>query len=167
MSYNPVLDLPKSQMYRDMTALGIYDLDNGTLVRCEMRACQYGFQLLRELLDRLEQDWWPLSCSQERLEEWEGLLGIPPRPEASPEARRKGVLALLALGEPNRTPAGAAELLAAVGIIGEVEEDIASRRLRVRVAALGEGYRDAGECIRRARELLPAHLTVELEEAAG
>ena len=100
MSYNPVLDLPKSQMYRDMTALGIYDLDNGTLVRCEMRACQYGFQLLRELLDRLEQDWWPLSCSQERLEEWEGLLGIPPRPEASPEARRKGVLALLALGEP-------------------------------------------------------------------
>ena len=27
MSRNPALDLPKSQMYRDMAALGFYDLE--------------------------------------------------------------------------------------------------------------------------------------------
>ena len=36
MSRNPALDLPKSQMYRDMAALGFYDLEGWTMVRNEI-----------------------------------------------------------------------------------------------------------------------------------
>ena len=110
MSRNPALDLPKSQMYRDMAALGFYDLEGWTMVRNEMRAYQYGFQTMLELNDRVREDWWPLTCSRERLEEWEGLLALPPRPQASLEARRKGALAFLALGTEGRGQPGAAAL---------------------------------------------------------
>ena len=115
MSRNPALDLPKSQMYRDMAALGFYDLEGWTMVRNEMRAYQYGFQTMLELNDRVREDWWPLTCSRERLEEWEGLLALPSRPQASLEARRKGVLAFLALGTEGRGQPGAAAIIASVG----------------------------------------------------
>ena len=161
MSYNPVLDLPKSQMYQVMTALGIYDLDGGTLVRYEMRAYLYGLQVLRELTDKIRMDWHPLTCEENRLMEWEGLLGIPPREGASVEERRQGVLRFWALGEKERTPEGAGGLLAAVGLWGEITEDFGARKVKVKVTGLGEGYASAGVCLERLRELLPAHLGME------
>ena len=167
MSRNPALDFPKSQMYRDMAALGFYDLEGWTMVRNEMRAYQYGFQTLLELNDRVREDWWPLTCSQERLEEWEGLLALPPRPQASLEARRKGALAFLALGTEGRGQPGAAALLAAVGLEGEVREDFPARRLTVRITGLGEGYQDPGPSKARLRGLVPAHLALVFEDARG
>ena len=166
MSYNPVLDLPKSQMYRDMTALGLYDLDGGTLVRCEMRAYQYGFQLLRELIDGIELDWRPGSCSVKRLAEWEGILGIPARQGASVEERRQGVLRLWSLGEKERTPAGVAGLLAAAGLTGEMTEDFGERKVVLRVTGVLDGYGSVGSCVERLRELLPAHLGLEVTQSA-
>lgn len=167
MSRNPALDLPKSQMYRDMAALGFYDLEGWTMVRNEMRAYQYGFQTMLELNDRVREDWWPLTCSQERLEEWEGLLTLPPRPQASLETRRKGVLAFLALGTEGRGQPGAAALLAAVGLEGEIREDFPARRLTVRITGLGEGYQDPGPSKARLRGLVPAHLALVFEDARG
>ena len=167
MSRNPALDLPKSQMYRDMAALGFYDLEGWTMVRNEMRAYQYGFQTMLELNDRVREDWWPLTCSQERLEEWEGLLTLPPRPQASLEARRKGVLAFLALGTEGRGQPGAVALLAAVGLEGEIREDFPARRLTVRITGLGEGYQDPGPSKARLRGLVPAHLALVFEDARG
>lgn len=167
MSRNPALDLPKSQMYRDMAALGFYDLEGWTMVRNEMRAYQYGFQTRLELNDRVREDWWPLTCSQERLEEWEGLLALPPRPQASLEARRKGALAFLALGTEGRGQPGAAALLAAVGLEGEIREDFPARRLTVRITGLGEGYQDPGPSKARLRGLVPAHLALVFEDARG
>lgn len=165
MSRNPTLDMPKSQMYRDMTALGFYDLDGWTMVCSEMRAYQYGFQTLLELIDRVGEDWWPLTCSLERLEEWEGILKIPTRSQASLEARRQGVLALLSLGGEDRTPAGAQRLLAAAGLEGTVTENCQARKVTVRITGLGEGYEDPGPCKARLRGLLPAHLLVEYVDA--
>ena len=150
MSRNPALDLPKSQMYRDMAALGFYDLEGWTMVRNEMRAYQYGFQTMLELNDRVREDWWPLTCSRERLEEWEGLLALPPRPQASLVARRKGALAFLALG-----------------LEGEIREDFPARRLTVRITGLGEGYQDPGPSKARLRGLVPAHLALVFEDARG
>ena len=167
MSRNPAIDLPKSQMYRDMAALGFYDLEGWTMVRNEMRAYQYGFQTMLELNDRVREDWWPLTCSQERLEEWEGLLTLPPRPQASLEARRKGVLAFLALGTEGRGQPGAAALLAAVGLEGEIREDFPARRLTVRITGLGEGYQDPGPSKARLRGLVPAHLALVFEDVRG
>ena len=108
MSYNPVLDLPKSQMYRDMTALGIYDLDNGKAISS--------------------------STSP--------MIPTAARSSAAPAGVR--------LGSPRASSASTP-----------------FRRASGEASGLGGIPRDAGECIRRARELLPAHLTVELEEAAG
>lgn len=165
MSYNPALDLPKSQMFRDMAALGFYDLEGWTMVRNEMRAYQYGFQTLLELIDRVREDWWPLTCSKERLEEWEGILKIPTRSQASLAARRQGVLALLSLGEGDRTPAGAQRLLAAAGLEGTVTENCQAQKVTVRITGLGEGYNDPEPCKARLRGLLPAHLLVEYVDA--
>jgi len=167
MSHNPILDLPKSQMYRDMTALGFYDLDSSTLVLCEMRAYQLGFQAMLELIDEITLDWWPPACAKERLEEWEGILGIPPRPGASLDQRRDGVLRFLSLGVGNQTPEGIKEALAAVGILGEIEEDFANRRVKVRVTGLMDGFASVTACMERARDLLPAHLALEVENAIG
>ena len=167
MSRNPALDLPKSQMYRDMAALGFYDLEGWTMVRNEMRAYQYGFQTMLELNDRVREDWWPLTCSQERLEEWEGLLALPPRPQASRDARRKGAQANLALGTEGRGQPGTAALLAAVGLEGEIREDFPARRLTVRITGLGEGYQDPGPSKARLRGLVPAHLALVFEDARG
>lgn len=163
MSYNPINDLPNSQMYREMTALGFYDLDSNTLVRGEMRAYQYGIQVFLELIDELSGSWWPLDCTAARLEQWEELLKLPPRPRATLEQRRRTVLALLRLGNDQRTPAGALELLEAAGILGTIQEDYENQRLVVTVERFGEEYDSIYQCMERARQLLPAHLEIEFE----
>jgi len=163
MSYNPIQDLPKSQMYRDMTALGFYNLDASTLVRGEMRSYQYAIQVFLGLIDEIRQSWWPLDCTQARLEEWEEILMLPPRPRATLEQRRQTVLALLRLGADQRTPAGAAQTLAAAGITGTIAEDFENQRLIVTVERFGEEYDSIYQCMERARQLLPAQMEVEFE----
>lgn len=163
MSYNPSQDLPNTQMYRDMDALGLYDLTSDSLVRGELRAYQYGIQVLLGLIDALRDDWWPMECGEERLEQWEELLRLPPRPRAALEQRRRTVLALLSLGENQRTPAGALELLEAAGIHGTIQEDYENQRLVVTVERFGEEYDSIYQCMERARQLLPAHLEIEFE----
>lgn len=163
MSYNPILDLPKSRMYRDMTALGFYNLDSSTLVRGEMRSYQYAIQAFLERIDQVALGWWPMDFGEERLARWEEILGLPPRPRAALDQRRRTVLALLSLGEGERTPGGVEAALAAAGITGTVREDYENRRLLVTVAAFGEEYDSIYQCMERARQLLPAHLEVEFE----
>ena len=94
-------------------------------------------------------------------------MALPPRPQASLEARRKGALAFLALGTEGRGQPGAAALLAAVGLEGEVREDFPARRLTVRITGLGEGYQDPGPSKARLRGLVPAHLALVFEDARG
>lgn len=163
MSYNPIQDLPKTQMYRDMTALGFYNLDGSTMVRGEMRSYQRGLQELSELIDGIRYGWWPLDCSQQRLEQWEAILRLPPRPRATPEQRRQAVLDLLALGPGQRTPGGAVTALAAAGITGTIREDFQNQRLVVTVERFGEEYDSIYQCMERARQLLPAQLEVVFE----
>lgn len=163
MSYNPTQDLPKSQMYRDMTALGFYNLDGSTLVRGEMRSYQYAIQVFQELIDGISGGWWPMDCTEARLAQWEEVLQLPPRPRATLEQRRQTVLQLLALGEGQRTPAGIEAALEAAGITGAVTEDFENRRLLVTVERFGEEYDSIYQCMERARQLLPAHLEVEFE----
>lgn len=163
MTYNPALVLPKSQMYQDMNALGFYDLDSNTLVRGEMLAYQYGIIAFMDLIDQISGSWWPLDCTEARLQEWEELLKLPPRPRATLAQRRQTVLALLSLGENQRTPAGALELLEAAGIHGAIREDYQNQRLVVTVERFGEEYDSIYQCMERARQLLPAHLEVEFE----
>lgn len=163
MSYNPILELPKSQMYRDMTALGFYQLDADTLVRGEMRAYLSGIIAFMDLIDEIAGSWWPLDCTEARLQEWEELLRLPPRPGATLEQRRKTALALLSLGENQRTPVGAPDLLEAAGIRGSILEDYQNQRLVVTVERFGEEYDSIYQCMERARQLLPAHLEVEFE----
>lgn len=163
MSYSPTTDLQKSQMYRDMTALGFYNLDSSTLVRGEMRSYQYAIQVLLVLIDEIRYSWWPLDCTQERLEEWEEILKLPPRPRATLDQRRQTVLELLRLGADHRTPAGGAEALAAAGIVGSIQEDFENQRLVVTVEQFGEEYDSIYQCMERARQLLPAQMEVEFE----
>ena len=163
MSYNPILDLPKSRMYRDMSALGFYNLDGATLVRGEMRSYQYAIQVYLELIDSIAGGWWPLDCTLERLSQWEEVLGLPLRPRATEEQRRQTVLDLLSLGEQLRGPGGVERLLLAAGIRGRVEEDYPHRRLLVTVEEFGEEYDSIYQCMDRARQLLPAHLEVVFE----
>jgi len=163
MSYNPIRDLPNSQMYRDMTALDFYNLDSATLVRGEMRSYQYAIQIFQGLIDEIRQSWWPLDCTEARLEEWEELLKLPPRPRATLEQRRQTVLDLLRLGPDQRTPARAAEVLAAAGITGTIAEDFENQRLIVTVERFGEEYDSIYQCMERVRQLLPAQMEVEFE----
>lgn len=163
MSYNPTTDLPKTQMYRDLDALGFYDMSSSSLIRGEMRAYQYGIQVLLELVDGIRYGWWPLDCAEERLEQWEELLKLPPRPRAGLEQRRRTVLALLGLGVDQRTPADALEILAAAGIYGTVREDYENQKLFVTVERFGEEYDSIYQCMERARRLLPAHLEIEFD----
>ena len=51
MREHPILALPKSQMYRDMAALGLYDLAGDTLVKYEMQAYMTGVGIVEEALD--------------------------------------------------------------------------------------------------------------------
>lgn len=163
MSYDPSVDLPKSQMYRDMTALGFYNLDSNNMIRGEMRSYQNGIQVLMELIDGIGGGWWPPDFAADRLAQWEELLRLPPRPRATLDQRRQTVLALLSLGDGQRTPAGALKLLAAAGIQGTIQEDFENQRLVVMVERFGEEYDSIYQCMDRARQLLPAHLEVEFE----
>ena len=140
MSRNPVIDMPKSQMYRDMMALGFYHLDGITLVRGEMRAYQRGFQELLGWIDTARDGWWPLTCSTQELERWEDALRLPPRPRASLQRRRETVRELLALNGEGRTLAGAEAALLAAGIRGKITEDWREQRLTVLVEEFGEEY---------------------------
>ena len=161
MSYNPTKDLPNTQMYRDISALGFYDQDSATLIRGEMRTYQYGSQVFLELIDSIRYGWWPMVCAEVRLEQWEELLKLPPRPRATLDQHRPA--ALLSLGMDQRTPADAAQLLAAAGIYGTVREDHEDQRLIVTVERFSEEYDSIYQCMDRARGLLPAQLEIQFE----
>ena len=158
MSYNPILDLPKSRLYRDMTALSFYNLDGATLVRGEMSSYQSAIQVYLELIDSIAGGWWPLDCTLERLSQWEEVLGLPLRPRATEEQRRQTVLDLLSLGEQLRGPGGVERLLLAARIRGRVEKDNPHRRLLVTVEEFGEEYDSNYPCMDLARRLLTANL---------
>ena len=160
---NPIQDLPKTQMYRDMSELGFYNLDSATLVRYEMRTYHYGFQVYIKLIESLQDGWDPMTCTQAQLEELESLLELPPRPRASLERRRQTVQGLLALGEEDFTPAGAEKALLAVGIEATVTEDFQNQKLTVTVERFGEEYESIYACMERGREFLPAHMEVVFE----
>lgn len=163
MSRNPITDTPKSQMHRDTAALGFYNPDGATLIRCELRAYQRGFQELLTSVDITRDDWWPLTCSQEALERWEDALALPLRPRATLEQRRETVRQLLSLSNNDRTPSGMQRALAAAGIQGTIYEDFEHRQLTVTVEAFGEEYDSVYQCMERARSFLPAHMTVLFE----
>ena len=70
---------------------------------------------------------------------------------------------LLALNGEGRTLAGAEAALLAAGIRGKITEDWREQRLTVLVEEFGEEYDSIYSCMERARELLPAHMTVVFE----
>lgn len=160
---NPIQDLPLTQMYRDMSELGFYNLDSATLVRYEMRTYHYGFQVYIKLIESLQDGWHPLTCTEAQLAEMESLLQLPPRPRATLDQRRQTALALLSLGEGNFTPAGAEAALLAAGITAKIAEDFPNQRLVVTVEEFGAEYDSIYQCMERGREFLPAHMEVVFE----
>ena len=164
LAFNPITDLPKTRMYREMRGLDFYNLDSATLVRYELRTYQYGFQVLLRMIETLQEGWWPLTCSESQLEAMESLLRLPPRPRATLARRRQTVLELLALGAPGDcTPAGAQAALLAAGIDAQVTEDFRDQKLVVQVEGFGPEYDSIYQCMERGREFLPAHMEVIFE----
>ena len=164
MREHPILALPKSQMYRDMAALGLYDLAGDTLVKYEMQAYMTGVGIVEEALDLAGGDCLPQTCSEERLRLWEDILELPLRPRATLEERRATVAALLALSPGDCTPAGMEKCLDAAGITAaSVAEDPLAGTLLIEVASFDPSYDSVYDCMDRAREFLPAHMAVEFE----
>ncbi len=164
MSEHPTTALPKSQMYRDMMALGLYDLTGNTLVKTEMQSYMLGVGKVQEALEQALSGCLPQTCSQERLRQWEEILELPWRPRATLEERRETVVALLGLSAGDCTPQGVLKCLAAAGITAaSVEEDGLEGVLRVTVKEFDPAWESVYDSMERAREFLPAHMEVVFE----
>ena len=161
---DPALDLPGSQLYRDMLSLGLYDLTGETLVRYELEAYMAGIGEAAAALERLRADCLPQTCSEERLLQWEEVLELPYRPRASLEERRRTVAALLAVSPGDGTPEGAVKSLAAAGITAaEIQEDPLAGKLLILVESFDPSWDSVYGAMERGEEFLPAHLIAEFE----
>lgn len=145
-------------LYRLTAQLGLYALGTGSRVDCELQSELAGLDLLAEALRALEADAFVQTCGEERLREWERMLGIPARELSPLLIRRIEVMNRLCVQPGDFTPEGMRRCLAAAGIVGSISEDCAARRLTVTVEGGVNPAAPLSEVLENAAAFLPAHL---------
>ena len=142
-------------MKKAMKATGLYRLDGTTAVDCELQAYAEALDPLCGDLKRLRNESFVPTAEDYGLSSRELALGILWPPQTTQE-RRKMICTLGAVGPNDCSLAALERLLSALGFTADAEEDLARRRLTIRVTKAP--YGDAGDWEEMIGRYLPAQL---------
>lgn len=148
-------------MIKKLSPLRVYDLSDKSCVYAELSAFSVGLDVLRASLEELLKEGFVLTAESFGLSLLEQITGCP-REDLSVEERREMITQRQSLSAKDFTLDGVQKVLKAMGVEGEVTE--CPDTLRMYLDLRGEIYSSAkkGWFISQARELLPAHLEVDI-----
>ena len=143
-------------MIKKLSPLGIYSLNENSVVYAELAAFSEGLDLLKECLEELLKEGFVSTAESYGIESLERLTGCV-RDDLPLSQRRGMLLKRFSLDSSDFTPEGFAEMLSILGVEGEIVES--PRTGRISLVLDGEFAVPEREWIvAQAEELLPAHL---------
>ena len=148
-----------SLLCRLLSATRLYDLSADGPLLWEIQAYLAGFALVEERRKEALDACFPQTCGEERLRQWERLLGMAYLPGAALEERRELVLRRLAVGPGDNTAEGILRALRAAGVEASITEDTQNRTLTVQITDIG-AYGSLSEAQAQAEKMMPSHLEI-------
>jgi len=143
--------------------LGVYRLEPGTLVWCELNSYAAGIALVAGALEETERELCIKTAQGYGLEMWEAAVFGSAFPDLPAENRRRMLMAALSV-QPDGWSLGALErALEGVGITASIREHPADERLSVAVESYHGRAADYSAILERLQRFLPAHLEFSLE----
>jgi hypothetical protein len=152
-----------SNIIENLTALRLYNLQNGSLVYAELAAYGEAFLILEEMLGNILRDAFVQTAEGEALHRFEALAGLPARADVSAASRRELVIYRMSIAPYDFTAKGMLSSARAAGIEAEILEEPPIERLRVSSLALIDPTLTIDLVRERLESFLPAHLDWELE----
>lgn len=152
-----------TRMVEALRPLGLYRLENGSLVDRELAAYEAAFAVAEELLAEIRRQAFVQTAEGEALSRHEKLVGLAPRPELDDETRRTLVLYRLGVAPLDFTLEGMRGSIRAAGMEAELDEDFSGEALTVRCAEMIDPSLDLDRLKAGVQTVLPAHLLTEFD----
>lgn len=150
--------MSRLQTLRDaLRPLGIYRLEEGTLVYAELAAYAAGLDLLEEGLDQLEREAFLSTAQGEGILKREEIYGKP-KTLLPLQERREMLLYRGAVNNRNNTKADLERALVACGLRATVKENLDGGTIYINCFDFLENFQGQEEIKEAAKEFLPCHL---------
>ncbi|MFQ9873064.1 MAG: hypothetical protein ACLRVT_08805 [Oscillospiraceae bacterium] len=150
--------MSRLQALRDaLRPLGIYRLDEGSLVYAELAAYAAGLDLLEEGLDELEREAFVQTAQGEGISKREKIY-CKPKTLLPLQERREMLLYRGAINNRNNTRADLERALVACGLRATVKENLDGATIYINCFDFLEDFQGQEEIRKAAGEFLPCHL---------
>lgn len=151
----------RKTIYERMRSLQLYKLEAGSMVRAELESYLSVLEPFWQQVGRVGADALLSFCSQQRLEQFERMLGIPINPNIPLERRRQIAASRMSIGPNDFHRAGLERALDAAGIRASVQDQPGTGTLVVEANELADSSLSLDEAKQAFYSLMPAHLQAE------
>lgn len=151
------------QMLLLLRPLGIYTLEEESLVYCELASYAKGFALVYDRLALLYREAFLPTAESFGLDYLEQLMGFPANNKLDLERRRELLRYTISLAAGDYDLEGMKNGLRSIGLDAEIEEDRENERLYITANAFLGNFISYDRLKRDAQKILPAHLEVIFE----
>lgn len=151
----------RKRIYERMRSLQLYRLEAGTMVRAELESYLSVLEPFWQQVGRVCADALISSCSRQRLEQFERMLGIPINPNISLERRREIAASRMSIAPSDFNRAGLEKALDAAGIRAVVQDRPGTGTLVVQANEIADSNLSLDEAKQAFYSLMPAHLEAE------
>lgn len=149
-------------MRRELKPLGLYNLNAGSLISCELEAYGAGLDLLWDRMNRVLKSALILTADTQALEKYERLMAVSVKTKLSLETRRDLLLYRLSVAPYDFNLAGMLGSLRAAGIQAEIDQYPQEERLTVQTKSYLDHFVDLDDLKEKVYAMLPAHLEADL-----
>ena len=148
-------------MKNALGSFGVYQLEQ-SLIEAELAAYQAGLEKVMEDQERLWQDLFIQTASEEEISRKELMFG-PERPLLDLESRRKMLLFRNAVTENDYTREALKRDLVAIGLETDIVEQPEQEKIEINVIRVLGEFDSQEQAQQMAEEFLPAHLLYEFD----
>lgn len=149
-------------MRRELKPLGLYNLNAGSLISCELEAYGAGLDPLWDRMNRVLASALILTADTQALEKYERLMAVSVKTELSLVTRRDLLLYRLSVAPYDFNLAGMLGSLRAAGIQAEIDQYPQEERLTVQTKSYLDHFVDLDDLKEKVYAMLPAHLEADL-----
>lgn len=154
----------RTQIYDRMRSLSLYDFSKKkekSLVECEIESYLKVLEVIEQEIHSVMEGVFAALCGEERLMEYERMLGIPINKTIPLEKRRKILESKMGLDPSDFGKKGLERSLQALGIQATVTEKPSEGKILVEPEAMADSAMTLDQAKEAFRELMPAHLNAE------
>ena len=150
-------------LYSLLKPLGLYRLEQDSLIWCELQAYEAAFEVLEELLSEIRGQSFVQTATGQGLVRHEKLVGLQERGGVSLENRRELVLYRLSTSPFDFTPDGMVSSVRAAGMDAVIIQNYDHESLTIISKRLIDDFLDLDAVKASLSTMLPAHLGAEYD----